>query len=99
VDGAVIAKSFARIHYANLINFGILPLTFADPSDLDRIEQGDLVSIEGLVAAVGSAPAVVAVNRTKTLEIRLKISLTARQRSIVIAGGLLNYTRRSGLTS
>ena len=86
---AVIAKSFARIHAANLINAGILPLTFADPADYDRLEQGEALEITGIDDGLK--------NGTFTLKagdktIVLTGSFTQRQADILKAGGLLNYT-------
>ena len=87
---AVIAKSFARIHVANLINAGILPLSFADPSDYDRIAQGDTLRLSDIHRGLQSGEFTLQVNgRT----IRLCGSFSARQRSMLLAGGLLNYTR------
>ncbi len=90
---AVVAKSFARIHVANLINFGIVPLTFADPADYDKIEEGDALEIVGFAASVANANALTLVDKTKGVEIPLNMTLTARQRAILGAGGLLNYTK------
>ena len=87
---AVIAKSFARIHVANLINAGILPLSFADPSDYDRIAQGDTLRLSDIHRGLQSGEFTLQVNG-KT--IRLCGSFSARQRSMLLAGGLLNYTR------
>lgn len=88
---AVIAKSFARIHAANLINAGILPLTFADPADYDRLEQGEALEITGIDDGLK--------NGTFTLKagdktIVLTGSFTQRQADILKAGGLLNYTAK-----
>ena len=87
---AVIAKSFARIHADNLVNAGILPLTFADPRDYDAISEGEKITIPAL-EAVSGAETVSAVTSSGR-EIRLAVSLTARQREILKAGGLLKYT-------
>jgi aconitate hydratase len=90
---AVVAKSFARIHAANLINAGILPLTFADAADYDRVSQGDALAIEGL-DALESGRAVLR-NVTSGEEILLNCDFTSRQIAILRAGGLLNYTREN----
>ena len=91
---AVIAKSFARIHKANLINFGILPLEFAEPADYEKINAGDMLALEGLHAQMkGGAGSLTMKNSTKGSEIRVKEDYTPRQRKIVLAGGLLNYTK------
>ncbi|MBI5562371.1 MAG: aconitate hydratase [Deltaproteobacteria bacterium] len=86
----VIAKGFARIHRTNLINFGILPLVFADPADYGRIKQGDALRLDGLRDAVEEgADRVVA--RASGVEAALRLDLTKRERGLVAAGGLLNY--------
>ncbi len=90
---AVIAKSFARIHMANLINFGILPLTFADPADYDRLNQTDDLFIGDYADAIASADSLTLQDRTTGATIPLLLHLTERQRHILLAGGLLNYTR------
>ena len=92
----VIAKAIERIHQANLVNFGILPLTFAADDDYDRIRQGDLLKIAGLTEAVASASEVVVRNLTQQAEFRCRLDLTPRQRRVLAAGGLLNYTRQGG---
>jgi len=91
---AVIAKQFARIHYANLVNFGIPPLTFANPADYDRIEQGDVLEISGILDAIKNAKPVVARNRTKGFEFTLNCDLSPFGRDVMAEGGLLNYTRK-----
>lgn len=90
---AVIAKSFARIHLANLINFGILPMTFKNEADYDAFDLGDEIEISGLREAVRSMDSVVLTNKTKGSSCELVITLTARQREILLAGGTLNYTK------
>ncbi|MDI6711129.1 MAG: aconitate hydratase [Thermoanaerobacterales bacterium] len=89
----VIAKSFARIHRNNLINFGILPLALADPEDYTRISEGDELELKGSRSALSSDGPVVLVNRTKGLEIEARCELSPRERAILLAGGLLNYVR------
>jgi aconitate hydratase len=91
---AVIAKQFARIHYANLVNFGIPPLTFADPSDYDKIAQGDMIVIDGILDAIKGGKPVIARNQTKGFEFTLKCDLSPFGRDVMIEGGLLNYTRK-----
>ena len=90
---AVIAKSFARIHVANLINFGIVPLTFENPEDYDRIDEGDALEMIGFANGVSTADKLILKDITKDIEIPLVLSATERQRAILGAGGLLNYTR------
>ncbi len=94
---AVVAKSFARIHQANLLNNGILPLVFADPADYDRIAQGDMLVLPGVRAAIeGGAEEFVLRNDTRGEAYVVRLPLTERQRGMVLCGGLLNYTRQNG---
>ncbi len=92
---AVIAKSFARIHVANLINAGILPLTFADPDDYDKLTQGDALELIGLNEAIVSGEATL-LNKTTGESIKLCGSFSERQQAMLKAGGLLKYTRDAG---
>jgi len=92
----VLTKSFARIHLANLINFGILPLTFADPADYDKIEQGDRLQLPMASDILATGADLVVKNLTRNVDILVTYSLTTRQVAIVRAGGLLNYTRGGG---
>ena len=89
---AVIAKSFARIHAANLINAGILPLCFADAADYDRLRQGDTLRLRGIHAGLESGRLTL---ESGGAEIPLVCAFSARQRAILKAGGLLNYTREA----
>ena len=91
---AVIAKSFARIHRANLVNFGILPLTFDDPSDFNRIDQGDVLAMVGLKKAVRLDGAFRIRNETQGRDILVQHGLTERQKAVILAGGLLNHTKQ-----
>ena len=93
---AVVAKSFARIHVANLINFGIVPLTFENPADYDKINEGDALTIVGFAGSVASAERLILKDMTNGEEIPLCLNATERQRAILGAGGLLNYTRANG---
>ena len=90
---AVIAKSFARIHCANLANAGILPLVFADEKDYDSIDQMDDLELPGIRDAVANGGKIIVRNRAKGTEVEVKAVLSERQREIVLAGGLLDYTR------
>ena len=91
---AVLANSFARIHRANLMNNGILPLEFTSEADYDAAQQGDDIVIENvheqIAAAVDGAPVKV---RIGELTAEMKLEITPRQRDILLAGGLLNYTK------
>lgn len=87
----VLAKSFARIHRANLINNGILPLTFENEADYDRFDQGDEITLEGVRALVTSGAEVIPVrNATKGFTVNACLPLTERQRKMILAGGLIN---------
>jgi aconitate hydratase len=90
---AVIAKSFERIHAANLINFGILPLTFSRGEDYDKIGAGEEIEIAGIAAALTKGADLSLMDKTANLCIPLKYSLSSRQREILLAGGMLNYTK------
>jgi len=92
----VIAKSLARIHAANLINSGILPLAFTQQADYDTIEQGDELIIENAPEQVRSGDIIIVQNRTKHLRYEVVLTATPRFREILIAGGLLNYTKKEG---
>ena len=91
---AVIAKSFARIHIANLINFGIVPMTLVNESDYDRIGEGDDIYIENFRDAVRGSGRAMLVNRKNGARVELRLDFTARQRDILLAGGTLNYTKQ-----
>jgi aconitate hydratase len=90
---AVIAKSFARIHKDNLVNFGILPLIFEDPADYESIEQGDELELSGLKEGLTSGETLVLKNITKGKEIKVRHGYTKRQVDTILAGGKLNYTK------
>lgn len=93
---AVITKSFARIHVANLVNAGILPFTFANETDYDRIDQMDQLELADIRTAMENNTPVVLKNLTKNEEYPLDAShLSARQRAMLLCGGLLDYTRES----
>ena len=93
---AVITKSFARIHVANLVNAGILPFTFANEADYDRIDQMNQLELADIRTAMENNTPVVLKNLTKNEEYPLDAShLSARQRAMLLCGGLLDYTRES----
>ena len=87
---AVIAKSFARIHAANLVNAGILPLTFKDPADYDALKQGDRLALCGIDAGLESGTVYLQAGERR---MELSCAFSPRQRAILRAGGLLNYTK------
>ena len=92
---AVIAKSFARIHRANLINWGLLPLEFDDPADYDALQAGDRLSFAGLRSAVAEGRAIGVINERTGATFRTRCVLTPRERDILLAGGVLSQTATS----
>jgi aconitate hydratase len=94
---AVMAKSIERIHRGNLVNFGILPLYFADPDDYDKIDQNDKVIITNVrKALIENTGELVMKNYTKNINIPLTFNLSDRERKIVLLGGMLNVAREFG---
>jgi len=94
---AVIAKSFARIHYANLINNGILPLTFDGPSDYDTLDLGDELVFADVRIALQKNEPITVDNRTKGLRYTFHPQFSDRELAYLLAGGLLNHTRGIGV--
>ena len=92
---AVIAKSFARIHVANLINFGIVPMTLKNEDDYDKIAEGDGIIIEGFKSAIEGEDGVYLTVKSSGERIPLVLTLTERQRKILLSGGMLNYTKNA----
>jgi aconitate hydratase len=90
---AVVVKSFERIHIANLINAGILPLTFDDENDYELLDQGDKVVMENVPETLTGAKELYLFNRTKNIKIRLKYTLSHQDIQFILAGGKLNYLR------
>ena len=90
---AVVAKSFARIHVANLINFGIVPMTLENADDYDKFAEGDQIEIKDFAAAVAAKDEAILINKTNGKMAKLKLALSARQREMLMAGGCLNYTK------
>ncbi|MDP8256115.1 MAG: aconitate hydratase [Candidatus Alcyoniella australis] len=91
---AVIARSFARIHWQNLVNFGVLPLTFTNPEDHGRIESGDRIEISDLRDQLKAGSSISARNASQRLSLTLEHSLSTRQVQMLLDGGLLNYLRK-----
>jgi len=89
----VLAKSFARIHMANLINSGILPLVFLNPDDYDTIDQGDEIAIENAAAQIETGDIIIVRNLSKNCDIATTLKVFPRIKAIILAGGLLNYTK------
>jgi aconitate hydratase len=89
---AIVAKSVERIHAANLVNFGIISLSFKNMTDYDKIDQGDEIEIPDIKKKLQNNEPVSLVDKTKNLKIELGYSLSQRQKDILYAGGLLSYT-------
>jgi aconitate hydratase len=87
---AVVAKAIERIHFANLVNFGIVPFIFDKMGDYDRIDQGDKLSVSGVRDAVKGNGKAVLRNETKNIDIPVRAILTDREKEIILAGGMLN---------
>ena len=92
---AVLTKSFARIHMANLINAGILPMTFANEADYDKVDQMDDLYIANVREQVKNSDIIKITDKTKGFEFEAKLDLSERQRAMLLAGGLLNYTKEN----
>jgi aconitate hydratase len=90
---AVIAKSFERIHSANLINFGIIPLTFKTEADYDGIDSGDEIQIPNIREVISKNEPLIVENLTKGKNFEVNYELSERQRNILLAGGMLSYIR------
>jgi aconitate hydratase len=90
----VLAKSIERIHKANLINFAIVPMEFADPADYDKINPDDAIVIPELLVALQGRDTVEIRNTTAGVTFKAKLSLTSRDRDILLNAGLLNYTKK-----
>ena len=91
---AVIAKSFARIHCANLINAGIMPFTFANADDYDKIDTDDILALDNIRDCIANGKKVVIKNKTKNEEYELCYDYSDRQTAMILEGGLLNYTKK-----
>ena len=93
---AVITKSFARIHVANLINAGIIPLTFVNEADYDKVSKDDELCFDGIATAIKNGDTTFAVkNATKGDSFEVNLDFSKRQRDMLLAGGLLNYTKEN----
>jgi aconitate hydratase len=90
---AVLARSFARIHRMNLVNFGVLPLAFAEPADYDALQPGDVLELEGLHAALERGDELTALARTSGRRIVLRHELSVRQVQVLRRGGLINWLK------
>ena len=92
---AIICKSFARIHRQNLINNGIIPLEFVNEADYEKIEQGDELALENIRAVIENDGDIVVKNKTKGIDIPVKCLLSERGKGMILAGGLLNFTKNA----
>ena len=92
---AVITKSFARIHRSNLKNAGILPCTFKNEADYDKIKEGDKLSIKDLIASVKEGKDLTLTNETTGESFALSLELSDRAKDIILPGGLLSYTKEN----
>jgi aconitate hydratase len=90
---AVLAKSFARIHWQNLVNFGVFPLTFADPADFDAVNPGDTLHFAGLRSLSESDRTLTVENVTRETTFVVRHQLSPRQIEVLLAGGLINHVR------
>jgi len=90
----VIARSFARIHWQNLVNFGVLPFAFVDPADYDRVEQGDRLRIKN-VDRLAEGRRWTVENLTRGTEFAVSHELSGRQVNVLLAGGLTNWVREA----
>ena len=93
---AVLAVSFARIHWQNLANFGVLALEFADPADHDRIEQGDVLTLAGIREALVAGTEIRVRNETRNNVFAVRNSLSTRQVDMLLVGGLIPWLRARG---
>ncbi len=91
---AVITRSFARIHWQNLVNFGILPLTFVDPADWDKVDKDDVLAIENIRKSIREGKKLTVTNRTRKSEFEVQHALSERQVTIILDGGLINFFRK-----
>ncbi len=91
----VIAKSFARIHWQNLINFGILPVTFVNPEDYQKINQDDVIVIKNVPQAIRNGNELSATIENKNMTFKLQHKLSPRQLEILLDGGLINWVKKT----
>ncbi|MBE3070645.1 MAG: aconitate hydratase, partial [Planctomycetes bacterium] len=90
---AVIARSIERIHQANLVNFGILPLVFSDAADAEKVAQGDELELSDLLAAVAGRDVLTVRSTTRQATFDVRLQISPRERRILLAGGVLNMGR------
>jgi len=93
---AVIAKSFARIHRKNLINFGVVPLVFADAADYDHVQQGEELEIQGIIECIKDGKPIQVKNLTRKTSFEATLNLTEQEKETLLAGGLINLVKEKG---
>ncbi len=91
---AVLAKGFARIHSQNLINFGVLPLTFVDPIDYDGIQTGDVLRLAGVRHTLAEGGELVVENVTRQRKFQVRHFMSSRQVQFLFSGGLINWMKQ-----
>ncbi len=91
---AVLVKGFARIHSQNLINFGVLPLTFVDPIDYDGIQAGDVLRLAGVRRALAEGGELVVENVTRQHQFQVRHSMSPRQVQLLLSGGSINWMKQ-----
>ena len=91
----VLAKSFARIHWQNLINFGVLPLTFSDTGDYERLEAGDILNVEGVHRQLTTGKQITIRNQSRSFDFTAQHQFSPRQVDVLLAGGLINWAKRN----
>jgi aconitate hydratase len=89
-----ISKSYARIGWQNMINFGIVPFEFQNKEDFDKLQQGDVVRIEGLRSAIKNREIIIAKTIGKEIEIPLVLNISDRQIELLLKGGVINYIKK-----
>lgn len=92
---AVLARSFERIHFANLINYGIVPLVLASDADYAAIQPGDVLEMTGLLESVRQSESIAVINKTRNMSMQASMQYSERQRAVLLAGGVLRYARRT----
>ena len=95
----MLARSFERIHFANLVNYGIVPLVLTSNADYEALQPGDVLEMSGLLDSVRQAESIVVSNKTRGVTFVGKLNLSDRQRDILLAGGVLRYARATAKTS
>ncbi len=93
----VLAKSYARLGWQNLVNFGILPLEFKDHADYDALEQGDILELKAVRESLENGKEIRVKNKSNGKTIECKHSLSDRQLEVILEGGVINYFKKNNL--